>query len=60
MKIKAVCEATGLTDRAVRYYIDEGLIEPDYTENYHGRRNYDFSDEDVRALKRIAFRLFKL
>ena len=54
MKIKAVCEATGLTDRAVRYYIDEGLISPAYTENYLGRRNYDFCEEDVRALERIA------
>lgn len=34
MKIKAVCEATGLTDRTVRYYIEEGLIAPFYTENY--------------------------
>ena len=54
MKIKAVCEATGLTDRAVRYYIEEGLIEPDFTENYLGRRNYEFDEEDVRALKRVA------
>ncbi len=54
MKIKAVCEATGLTDRAVRYYIEEGLIEPDYTENYLGRRNYDFSGEDVHVLENIV------
>lgn len=54
MKIKAVCEATGLTDRAVRYYIEEGLIEPDFTENYLGRRNYEFDEEDVRALCSIA------
>lgn len=54
MKIKAVCEATGLTDRAVRYYIEEGLIEPDYTENYLGRKNYDFSGEDVHALENIV------
>lgn len=25
MKIKAVCEQTGLTDRTIRYYIEEGL-----------------------------------
>lgn len=25
MKIKAVCESTGLTDRAIRYYIEEAL-----------------------------------
>ena len=34
MKIKQVCEATGLTDRAIRYYIEEGLVAPAYTENY--------------------------
>ena len=38
MKIKQVCEQTGLTDRAIRYYIDEGLAAPAYTENYMGRR----------------------
>ena len=54
MKIMAVCEATGLTDRAVRYYIEEGLIDPDYTENYLGRRNYDFSDADVHSLGNIV------
>ncbi len=54
MKIKAVCEATGLSDRAIRYYIEEGLVSPAYTENYLGRKNYDFSDEDVFALERIA------
>lgn len=54
MKIKAVCEATGLSDRAIRYYIDEELIYPAYTENYLGRRSYDFSDADVRMLRSIC------
>lgn len=54
MRMKAVCEATGLTDRAVRYYISEGLIDPDYTENYTGRRTYDFSEADIRQLNDIA------
>ena len=54
MKIKQVCEATGLTDRAVRYYIEEGLLTPAFTENYLGRRAYDFSDADVAALNHIA------
>ena len=26
MKIKEICEKTGLTDRTVRYYIEEALI----------------------------------
>lgn len=48
MKIKQVCEATGLTDRAVRYYIEEGLIAPRYTENYLGRKAFDFSEDDAQ------------
>lgn len=54
MKIKAVCEATGLTDRTVRYYIEEGLISPVYTENYLGRKTFDFSESDIQRLNDIA------
>ena len=54
MKVKQVCEQTGLTDRAIRYYIDEGLAAPAYTENYMGRRAYDFTEEDVAALNHVA------
>lgn len=54
MKIKQVCEATGLTDRAIRYYIEEELVSPVYTENYMGRRAYDFTEEDVAALNHVA------
>lgn len=54
MKMKAVCEATGLTDRTVRYYIEEQLIYPAYKENYFGRRNYDFSQSDIQTLNDIA------
>ena len=54
MKIKQVCELTGLTDRAIRYYIEEGLVSPAYTENYMGRRAYDFTVEDVAALNHVA------
>ena len=54
MKIKQVCEKTGLTDRAIRYYIDEGLLSPAYTENYMGRRAYDFTEADVVELENLA------
>lgn len=54
MKIKAVCQATGLSDRTVRYYIEQELIAPAYTENYLGRRTFDFSEADVAALRQIA------
>ena len=29
MKMKEVCAATGLTERAVRFYVQEGLAAPD-------------------------------
>ncbi len=54
MKIGAVCEQTGLTDRTVRFYTDEGLLSPSYTKNYLGRKTFDFSEEDVAMLKHIA------
>lgn len=54
MRIKEVCKKTGLTDKAVRTYINNQLINPAYTENYSGRKNYSFSDEDVELLCKIA------
>lgn len=54
MKIKQICEQTGLTDRAIRFYIEEGLITPRYTENYLGRKSFDFSQADVDQLRAIA------
>lgn len=54
MKIKEVCSATGLTDKAIRFYILKGLISPDFTENHSGRTSYDFSEKDVKALSDIS------
>ena len=54
MKIKEVCERTGLTDRAVRHYIEEKLIAPEYSENYLGRKTFYFTEADVRTLLDIA------
>lgn len=54
MKMKAVCEATGLTDRTIRYYMEEELISPAYTENYLGRKTFDFSEANIEALNDIA------
>lgn len=54
MKISAVCEQTGLTDRTVRFYTEEGLLNPSFTKNYLGRKTFDFSDADVAMLKNIA------
>ncbi len=54
MKIKTVCELTKLTDRTIRYYIEEELISPKYTENYMGRRTFDFTEQDVKVIQDIA------
>ena len=54
MKMKDVIRMTGLTDRAVRLYIENGLIEPDISENYAGRKNIDFSESDVELLQNVA------
>lgn len=54
MRIKEVCKETGLTDKAVRLYINNQLISPNFTENYAGRKNYSFNEDDVNNLKRIA------
>ena len=54
MKMKEVIEKTGLTDRAVRLYIDEGLAVPNIEESYSGRKSIDFSESDVERLKNVA------
>ena len=54
MRIKEVCERTGLTDRAVRLYIDNGLVAPKQECNYMGRRSFVFSEEDIRILEAVA------
>lgn len=54
MKIKEVIAATGLTDRAIRLYIEHGLLLPDTKESYSGRRNIEFSPKDVEKLTAIS------
>lgn len=54
MKIKEVIAQTGLTDRAIRLYIENELVTPSFSENYKGRKSIDFSENDVKNLKNIA------
>lgn len=49
MKMKKACEATGLTERAIRLYISKGLIVPQQREGL-----IDFSAEDILLLQDIA------
>lgn len=54
MKIKDVIERTGLTDRAIRLYIDNGLLNPRIEESYSGRKSINFTEEDIERLNNIA------
>lgn len=54
MKIKQVMAKTGLTDRAIRLYIENELVKPECDENYNGRKSIEFSETDVENLKNIA------
>lgn len=53
MKIKAVSERTGLTQKTIRFYESVGLIEPK-AENINGRAFRDYSEADIAQLKEIA------
>ena len=50
MLINEVSKLTGLTKKAIEYYIERGLVSPSTLNN--GYR--DFSQEDVEQLKKIA------
>lgn len=54
MKIKEVIAQTELTDRAIRLYIENGLITPSCNESYSGRKSLNFSESDVENLQKIA------
>lgn len=49
-----MCGKTGLTDKAIRFYIRSGLVFPQYNENYTGRKSFNFSEEDITRLNQIA------
>lgn len=51
MKIKEVCERTGLTRRAVRFYGEKGLVSPEIREENEYR---EYTEADVRRLQLVA------
>lgn len=53
MKIHEVSLRTGLTEKAIRLYIQNGLIHPHVEEGFH-RNSYTFSDADVKELEEIS------
>lgn len=54
MKIKDVIDKTGLTDRAIRLYIEHGLVTPENQKSYTGRNNYNFTQADIDYFDQIA------
>ena len=53
MKIHEVSLKTGLTEKAIRLYIQNGLIHPHVEEGIQ-RNSYTFSETDVKELEEIA------
>ena len=53
MKIGDVARETGLTEKAIRIYVEQGLVKPTVTQSLH-RNSYDFSRENVHELERIS------
>lgn len=54
MKVREVMTQTGLTDRAIRLYIENELVRPECSESFNGRKSIEFSESDVEQLKNIA------
>ena len=53
MKLKEVCEATGLSRKTIRLYEEKGLLVPQM-EHRNGRDYREYSPEDVKRLQEIA------
>ena len=53
MKIKEVCQQTGLSERTIRFYIEKNLLSPAQTE-LNDRIYHDYSPENIRQIHRIA------
>ena len=53
MKIKEVSQLTGLSKKTIRFYEEEGLIQPEKTYQ-NGRAYRDYTEAHVEALKEIA------
>ena len=53
MKLKEVCESTGLSRKTIRLYEEKGLLVPQI-ERRNGRDYREYSPEDVKRLQEIA------
>ncbi len=53
MKLKEVCESTGLSRKTIRLYEEKGLLVPQM-ERRNGRDYREYTPEDVKKLREIA------
>ena len=53
MKLKEVCESTGISRKTIRLYEEKGLLVPQM-ERRNGRDYREYTQEDVEALREIA------
>ena len=53
MKLKEVCESTGLSRKTIRLYEEKGLLVPQM-EHRNGRDYREYTQADVEALREIA------
>lgn len=53
MKMKALCEITGLTRKTILYYEEQGFISPEKTRS-NGRDYRDYSGADVKKLLDVS------
>lgn len=50
MLINEAAKRCNITKKAIQYYVEQGLVEPEVLENGYG----DFSEEDVAVLKKVS------
>lgn len=53
MKINEACKRTGLSERAIRFYVEKGLLEPK-SQIINGRTTIEYSEADIDVLRDIA------
>jgi len=53
MKIKEVSSKTGLTQKAIRLYMENGLVHPHIEEGLY-KNSYTFTEENIRELEEVA------
>lgn len=53
MKINEACKRTRLSERAIRFYVEKGLLEPK-SQVINGRTTTEYSEADIEVLKDIA------